>query len=61
MKGVPVRRVTIPRIPAPPEVARGRRATPCRAERPRSPGDAAGNGRDQRRRRGDAQRNGGTP
>ena len=26
MKGVPVRRVTIPRIPAPPEVGRGRRA-----------------------------------
>jgi hypothetical protein len=25
MKGVPVRRVTIPRIPAPPEVGRGRR------------------------------------
>ena len=26
MKGVPVRRVTIPRIPAPPGVTRGRRA-----------------------------------
>ena len=28
MKGVPVRRVTIPRIPAPPEVARGSRPRP---------------------------------
>jgi hypothetical protein len=30
MKGVPVRRVTIPRIPAPPEVARGSRRAPAR-------------------------------
>ena len=30
MKGVPVRRVTIPRIPAPPEVIRGSRRTPPR-------------------------------
>jgi hypothetical protein len=29
MKGVPVRRVTIPRIPAPPEVTRGARSTPA--------------------------------
>ena len=28
MKGVPVRRVTLPRIPAPPEVVRGSRARP---------------------------------
>mgnify|MGYP001273140874 CR=1 FL=1 len=34
MKGVPVRRVTIPRIPAPPEVARGSRA---RRTRPGGP------------------------
>ena len=48
MKGVPVRRVTIPRIPAPPEVVRGRRraATPNRI-------DAAG-GRRTRNGRGPA-------
>jgi hypothetical protein len=37
MKGVPVRRVTIPRIPAPPEIVRGtrqRRAGSTRASRP---------------------------
>ena len=35
MKGVPVRRVTLPRIPAPPEVTRGRRARHAAApERP---------------------------
>src|ERR1019366_6543743 len=37
MKGVPVRRVTIPRIPAPPEIARGtrqRRPGSMRASRP---------------------------
>ena len=36
MKGVPVRRMTIPRIPAPPEIVRGsrlRRPSPMRAER----------------------------
>jgi hypothetical protein len=37
MKGVPVRRVTIPRIPAPPEVGRGRRAR----NRDDAPGPAA--------------------
>ena len=37
MKGVPVRRVTIPRIPAPPEIVRGtspRRSGSTRASRP---------------------------
>ena len=43
MKGVPVRRVTIPRIPAPPEVVRGSRATPTAARRDRQRG-----ARDQR-------------
>jgi hypothetical protein len=37
MKGVPVRRVTLPRIPAPPEVGRGRRAG-HRAHTPADPG-----------------------
>ena len=41
MKGVPVRRVTIPRIPAPPEVGRGTRA--------RRPADAAGQPQRDRR------------
>jgi hypothetical protein len=47
MKGVPVRRVTIPRIPAPPEVGRGRRTrthvhTPTdRSTNRRAPGPAA--------------------
>jgi hypothetical protein len=46
MKGVPVRRVTIPRIPAPPEVGRGRRTrthihTPAdRSTNGRTPGPA---------------------
>jgi hypothetical protein len=41
MKGVPVRRVTIPRIPAPPEVGRGRRAR----NSVQTPADRSANGR----------------
>jgi hypothetical protein len=46
MKGVPVRRVTIPRIPAPPEVGRGRRTRTHvqptdRSTNGRAPGPAA--------------------
>jgi hypothetical protein len=41
MKGVPVRRVTIPRIPAPPEVGRGRRAR----SRVQEPAERSANGR----------------
>jgi hypothetical protein len=37
MKGVPVRRVTIPRIPAPPEVVRGRRSRSAAQRPPASP------------------------
>ena len=36
MKGVPVRRVTIPRIPAPPEVTRGHRLRHAGPEGPRA-------------------------
>jgi hypothetical protein len=43
MKGVPVRRVTIPRIPAPPGVTRGRRARPAGQSAPH-PRRAAGTG-----------------
>ena len=44
MKGVPVRRVTIPRIPAPPGVARGSRARRTRPGGPKPP-PPVGNGR----------------
>ena len=44
MKGVPVRRVTIPRIPAPPGVTRGRHARRTGPHGPR-PRQAVGNGR----------------
>jgi hypothetical protein len=43
MKGVPVRRVTLPRIPAPPGVIRGRRARPAGQSAP-DPRRAAGTG-----------------
>jgi hypothetical protein len=44
MKGVPVRRVTIPRIPAPPGIARGSRARRTRPGGP-EPRQPVGNGR----------------
>ena len=41
MKGVPVRRLTIPRIPAPPEIVRAERARPVRPSANANDNDAA--------------------
>ena len=42
MKGVPVKRMTLPRIPAPPGVTRGHRNRPTTTNRQPPPGDSAG-------------------
>ena len=61
MKGVPVRRVTIPRIPAPPGVTRGRRARQAGPSRPASPASGRQRPRPHHAATAGSSTNGGTP